>query len=64
MNEAITPTPSFQTEREGKRTSLAERLSAIADDLARQAGPNGRRMARREIDALWSPSPKVRKIIR
>jgi antitoxin VapB len=33
--------------------SLAERLGAIADELAALAGPGGRDMTKDEIDAMW-----------
>jgi len=39
--------------RERAAKPLAERLLAIAADLKSKAGPNGRRMTRGEIDALW-----------
>lgn len=53
MTEAIVAALEAEIDRERQRKPLAARLSAIADDLAAQARPGGRRMTKDEIDALW-----------
>lgn len=53
MTEAIIAALEAEIERDRSKKPLAARLSAIADDLASQSRPGGRRMTRDEIDALW-----------
>jgi antitoxin VapB len=53
MTEAIITALEAEIERERKRAPLGARLAMIADDLAAQAKPGGRRMTKDEIDALW-----------
>lgn len=53
MTEAIIAALEAEIVRERQRKPLAARLSAIADDLAAQVRPGGRRMTKDEIDALW-----------
>lgn len=53
MTQAVVTALENELARERQRTPLAERLAAIADDLAGKAGPNGRRMTKDEIDEMW-----------
>ena len=54
MTEAIIAALEAEIGRDRERKPLVDRLSAIADALAAQARPGGRRMTRDEIDDLWS----------
>ncbi len=53
MTEAIIAALEAEIERDRERKPLAARLCAIADDLAAEGRPGGRRMTRDEIDELW-----------
>jgi antitoxin VapB len=53
MTEAIIAALEAEIERDRERQPLTVRLSAIADELAAQGRPGGRRMTRDEIDDLW-----------
>ncbi|MBM3649665.1 MAG: transcriptional regulator [Alphaproteobacteria bacterium] len=55
MTEAIIAALEAEIVRECERKPLADRLTAIADDLAARARPGGRRMTREEIDDRWGP---------
>ena len=53
MTEAVVEALEAEYRRVSARQSLAERLGAIADELADLAKPGGRDMTKDEIDALW-----------
>jgi antitoxin VapB len=53
MTQAIITALEAEIARERATTPLATRLGGIAERLAQQARPGGRRMTRAEIDALW-----------
>lgn len=53
MTEAVVEALEAEYRRVAARQSLAERLGAIADELAALAKPGGRDMAKDEIDAMW-----------
>jgi antitoxin VapB len=53
MTDAIITALENDIARERASTPLPSRLAAIADALAAQSRPGGRRMTRTEIDALW-----------
>jgi antitoxin VapB len=42
--------------RANEEEPLARRIARIANDLARRAGPNRRKMSKVEIDAMWGHS--------
>jgi antitoxin VapB len=53
MTEAVVEALEAEYRRVSARQTLAERLGAIADELADLAKPGGRDMTKDEIDALW-----------
>lgn len=53
MTEAVVEALEAEYRRVSARQTLAERLGAIADELADLAKPGGRDMTKNEIDALW-----------
>jgi antitoxin VapB len=56
MTDAVIGALTSELQRMNDKTPLAERLAAIADDLAAQAKPGGHAMSREEIDAMWGHS--------
>ena len=53
MTEAVVEALEVEYRRVSAQQSLAERLDAIANELAALAKPGGRDMTKDEIDALW-----------
>lgn len=53
MTEAVIQALESELGREAQREPLAIRIARIADELAAQAGPQGRAMTKQEIDAMW-----------
>ncbi|MDX5933072.1 type II toxin-antitoxin system VapB family antitoxin [Acidiphilium acidophilum] len=53
MTEAVIEALEAELQRVPVRTSLADRLGAIADDLAALAKPGGRDMKQNEVDEMW-----------
>lgn len=53
MTEAVIGALEAQLVQERRRRPLAERLDAIARDLAMGVGPRGKDMTKDEIDAMW-----------
>lgn len=53
MTRAIVAALEAEIERDRESRPLARRLADIADDLAAEARPGGRRMPREEIDEFW-----------
>ncbi|MDR2000780.1 MAG: type II toxin-antitoxin system VapB family antitoxin [Zoogloeaceae bacterium] len=53
MTEVVVQALETEYRRVAAQQPLAERLDAIADELAVIAGPNGRDMKKNEIDAMW-----------
>jgi antitoxin VapB len=53
MTEVVVQALETEYRRVAAQRPLAERLNAIADELAAIAQPGGRDMSRDEIDALW-----------
>jgi antitoxin VapB len=53
MTEAIIAALETAIEADRARVPLADRVSAIVDDLRAKARPGGRDMSRDEIDAMW-----------
>jgi antitoxin VapB len=53
MTEAVVKALEAEYRRVSAQQSLAERLGAIADELAVLAKPGGRDMTKDEIDAMW-----------
>ena len=53
MTEAVVEALEAEYRRVTARHSLAERLGAIADELAALAKPGGQDMTKDEIDAMW-----------
>lgn len=53
MTEAIAHALRSELKRERDKRPLAERLEEIARGTMAMAGPNGREVAKEEIDALW-----------
>ncbi len=53
MTDAVVAALEAEYRRVAAEKSLAERLGAIADELAALAGPGGRDMTKDEIDAMW-----------
>jgi antitoxin VapB len=53
MTEAVVEALEAEYRRVSAQQSLAERLDAIANELAAMAKPGGRDMTKDEIDALW-----------
>jgi antitoxin VapB len=56
MTEAVIQALEGELRRESEKEPLAPRIARIADDLATQAGPNGRTMTKDGIDAMWGHS--------
>jgi len=56
MTEAVVEALEAEFRRVSAELPLAERLGAIADELAALAAPGGRDMTRDEIDAMWGHS--------
>jgi antitoxin VapB len=56
MTEAVVEALEAEYRRVSARESLAERLGAIADELAPLAQPGGREMTKDEVDAMWGHS--------
>lgn len=52
--QAVITALENELRRDREKTPLADRLAAIADKLAQQAGPNGRPITKDEIDQMWS----------
>ncbi len=55
MTQAIISALEAEIARDEDAMPLSEKLLAIGAELRAKAGPNGRRMTRDEIDALWEP---------
>lgn len=53
MTEAVIEALEAELERRHAQVPLADRLGAIADELAAMAKPGGREITQRERDALW-----------
>lgn len=53
MTETVVEALEAEYRRVSAQQSLAERLDAIANELAALAKPGGRDMTKDEIDALW-----------
>lgn len=53
MTQAIISALEAEIAREQETKPLAQQLLDIAAELRAGAGPNGRRMTKNEIDALW-----------
>ncbi len=53
MTEAVVEALEAEYRRVSAELPLAERLSAIADELAALAKPGGRDMTKDEIDEMW-----------
>jgi antitoxin VapB len=53
MTEAVVEALEAEYRRVAAQSPLAERLGAIADELAHLAQPGGRDMTDEEIDAMW-----------
>ncbi len=53
MTAVVIQALEAELRRESEKASLADRIALIADDLAQQAGPNGRPVDKEEIDNLW-----------
>jgi antitoxin VapB len=56
MTEAVIQALEGELRRESEKELLAQWIARIADDLATQAGPNGRTMTKDDIDAMWGHS--------
>lgn len=53
MTEAVVEALEAEYRRVSAQLPLAERLDAIADELAALAQPGGRDMTKEEVDAMW-----------
>ena len=53
MTEAIVSALQAALEAGGGKPALSGSLTAIADDLAKRAGPRRRKMKKAEVDAMW-----------
>jgi antitoxin VapB len=53
MTEAVVEALEAEYRRVSAQQTLAERLGAIADELAALARPGGRDMTKDEVDAMW-----------
>jgi antitoxin VapB len=53
MTEAVVQALEAEYRRVAAQSPLAERLGAIADELAHLTQPGGRDMTDEEIDAMW-----------
>ncbi|GLR67807.1 hypothetical protein GCM10010909_24880 [Acidocella aquatica] len=53
MTEAVIEALEAEFRRISAQQPLAERLDAIADELATLAKPGGRDMTKDEVDAMW-----------
>lgn len=53
MTEAVVQALEAEYRRVAESLPLAERLGAIADDLANLSAPGGHDMTRQEIDGMW-----------
>jgi antitoxin VapB len=53
MTDAIVTALENELRRECDKIPLVERVDAITRRLASQAGPNGRKMTKDEIDDMW-----------
>ncbi len=53
MTEAVVEALEVEYRRVSAQETLAERLGAIADELASLAKPGGREMTKDEVDAMW-----------
>lgn len=53
MTEAVVEALEAEFRRVSAQQPLAERLGAIADDLAALARPGGRDMTKDEVDTMW-----------
>ncbi len=53
MTEAVVEALEAEYRRVAAQHSLAERLGAIADELAAIAEPGGRDLTKDEADAMW-----------
>jgi antitoxin VapB len=53
MTKAVVSALEDALNQERAGTPLADRFAAIADDLARKRGPNGRAMSKDDVDAMW-----------
>jgi len=53
MTEAVVDALEAEYRRVSAERPLAERLDAIADELAALAGAGGREMTQDEVDAMW-----------
>ncbi|MBV8962849.1 MAG: type II toxin-antitoxin system VapB family antitoxin [Hyphomicrobiales bacterium] len=56
MTDAVIMALEAELRRANEEEPLARRIARIADDLARHAGPNRRKMSKAEIDAMWGHS--------
>jgi len=56
MTDAVVDALEAEYRRVSAQQSLAERLDAIADELAALAKPGGRDMTKDEVDAMWGHS--------
>ncbi|WP_312404942.1 type II toxin-antitoxin system VapB family antitoxin [Rhizobium sp.] len=53
MTTAVIQALEEELRRESVKAPLAKRVAEIAQDLKRQAGPNGRVLSKDEIDDIW-----------
>ncbi len=53
MTEAVIEALEAEYRRVSAEVPLAERLNAIADELAALAQPGGREMTKDEVDSMW-----------
>jgi antitoxin VapB len=53
MTEAVVAALEAEYRRVSAQQPLAQRLGAIADELATLSQPGGRDMTKDEIDAMW-----------
>lgn len=53
MTEAVIGALEAELKRDARAVPLADRLAALADELHRKAGPNGREMTEEEVDSMW-----------
>jgi hypothetical protein len=53
MTEAVVEALEVEYRRVSAQETLAERLGAIADELASLAKPGGQQMTKDEVDAMW-----------
>jgi antitoxin VapB len=53
MTEAVIDALEAECQHVCAATPLAQRLGAIADELARLAKPGGREMTKNDVDGMW-----------